>query len=142
MNNNLVDSKLESFLNLYWLRPENGLITTFKSLAFESFKFESPSLDLSCGDGMFMAIHLGGLFDSDFDYFKSTKANEFNHSNVIDIYDISLLFYPLLDRSGILCVRIFFDTLCKDLLPRLEGDRIRGDRRRAGDGHGGSDTRK
>ena len=36
---------------------------------------------------MFMAIHLGGLFDSDFDYFKSTKANEFNHSNVIDIYD-------------------------------------------------------
>ncbi len=87
MNNNSVDSKLESFLNLYWLRPENGLITTFKSLAFESFKFESPSLDLSCGDGMFMAIHLGGLFDSDFDYFKSTKANEFNHSNVIDIYD-------------------------------------------------------
>ena len=86
-NNNLLESKLESFLNLYWLRPENGLITTFKSQAFENFKFQSPSLDLSCGDGMFMAIHLGALFDFDFDYFKSTKANEFNHSNIIDIYD-------------------------------------------------------
>ena len=86
-NNDLLELKLESFLNLYWLRPENGLITTFKSLAFENFKFQSPSLDLSCGDGMFMAIHLGALFDFDFDYFKSTKANEFDHSNVIDIYD-------------------------------------------------------
>ena len=82
-----IELKLKSFLNLYWLRPENGLITTFKSSAFDDLKFESPSLDLSCGDGMFMAIHLGALFDFDFDYFKSTKANEFSHSNVIDIYD-------------------------------------------------------
>ena len=82
-----IELKLKSFLNLYWLRPENGLITTFKSRAFDDLKFESPSLDLSCGDGMFMAIHLGALFDFDFDYFKSTKANEFSHSDVIDIYD-------------------------------------------------------
>ena len=84
---NLLESKMKSFLNLYWLRPENGLITTFKSKALENLKIESPSLDLSCGDGTVMAIHLGAIFDSDFDFFKSTKAREFSHSNFIDIYD-------------------------------------------------------
>jgi len=61
--------KLKTFLNLYWLRPENGLITTFKSHAFNNFRFESTSLDLSCGDGLFMAIHLGAEFTENFDYF-------------------------------------------------------------------------
>ncbi len=82
-----LEIKLKNFLNLYWLRPENGLITPFKSKAFENVKFESPSLDLSCGDGLFMAIHLGANFDDDFDYFKSTKAAEFNHKKIVDIFD-------------------------------------------------------
>jgi SAM-dependent methyltransferase len=90
-----IDIKLKNYLNLYWLRPENGLIAPFKSRAFENLKIESPSLDLSCGDGMFMAIHLGAIFDFDFDYFKSTKASEFSHSNVIDIYDDSDTDYPV-----------------------------------------------
>ena len=85
-----LESKLRNFLNLYWLRPENGLINPFKSLAFENLKIESPSLDLSCGDGMFMAIHLGATFDTDFDYFKSTKASEFSHSSS----EISIPFMP------------------------------------------------
>ena len=79
--------KLKTFLNLYWLRPENGLITTFKSHAFNNFRFESPSLDLSCGDGLFMAIHLGAEFTENLDYFQSTRAKEFLHSKMIDIYD-------------------------------------------------------
>ena len=82
-----LEIKLKNFLNLYWLRPENGLITPFKSEAFADLKFESPSLDLSCGDGLFMAIHLGAVFDDDFDYFKSTKANEFTHTKFADIFD-------------------------------------------------------
>ena len=82
-----LEIKLKNFLNLYWLRPENGLITPFKSKAFENLKFESPSLDLSCGDGLFMAIHLGAIFDDDFDYFKSTKAKEFSHDKMVDIFD-------------------------------------------------------
>ena len=80
-------SKLENYLNLFWLRPENALFSAFKSKAYEQLKFESPSLDLSCGDGLFQAIHLGGTFENNFDYYESTKANDFNHKKFVDIYD-------------------------------------------------------
>lgn len=82
-----LDEKFKKLLKLYWLRPENALITTSKSETFKDFKFESPSLDLSCGDGLFMFLHLGGEFDDDFDYFQATRSNEFKHSKIIDIYD-------------------------------------------------------
>lgn len=81
------DSKLEKYLNLFWLRPENALFSTFKSKAYEQLKFESPSLDLSCGDGLFQAIHLGGTFENNFDYYESTNANNFSHEKFVDIYD-------------------------------------------------------
>lgn len=85
--NNSLEDKLRSFLQLYWLRPENGLLATFKSKAIEDFPIKSPSLDISCGDGLFMFLHLGGTFDFDFDYFKNTTAKQFHHSTFIDIYD-------------------------------------------------------
>ena len=53
----------------------------------DDVKFESPSLDLSCGDGMFMFTHLGGTFSENFDYFKSTQADKFSHDSFVDIYD-------------------------------------------------------
>jgi len=84
---NIIEKKLKNFLNLYWLRPENGLITTFKSMAFDDIQFTSPSLDISCGDGLFAFLHLGGEFENDIDYFKSTRAKDFKHSSFIDIYD-------------------------------------------------------
>lgn len=82
-----VETKLKKFLNLYWLRPENALITTFKSKAIEEFSVDSPSLDISCGDGLFMFLHLGGSFEPDFDYFKNTSSKNFSHEKFIDIYD-------------------------------------------------------
>ncbi len=83
-----IEVKLKKFLNLYWLRPENGLLTTFKSHAISSYDFEGPSMDLSCGDGLFMFLHLGGILDDEVDYFISTKAKDFSHSKeFIDIYD-------------------------------------------------------
>lgn len=82
-----LEDRLKNYLNLYWLRPENGLICAFKSKVFEDLKFESPSLDLSCGDGLFMAIHQGGVFKDDVDYFISTNASEFSHSKFVDIYN-------------------------------------------------------
>jgi SAM-dependent methyltransferase len=82
-----LERKLKQFLNLYWLRPENGLLTTFKSLAIDDHKFKKNSLDISCGDGLFLFLHLGGEISDDFDYFLSTKASSFDHSNFVDIYD-------------------------------------------------------
>lgn len=81
------EKKLKQFLDLYWLRPETGLLQVFKNKAFDSLKFESPSLDISCGDGLFMFIHLGGEIDESFDTFISTKAKDFKHGPEIDIYD-------------------------------------------------------
>ena len=82
-----LETKLKKYLQLYWLRPENGLLATFKSKAIENFPINSPSLDISCGDGLFMFLHLGGTFDFDFDYFKNTSAKQFSHEKFIDIYD-------------------------------------------------------
>jgi len=45
-------------------------------------------LDLSCGDGLLMFLHLGGVFDVDFDYFQSTAADKFKHSKFIGIYNV------------------------------------------------------
>jgi len=83
----LSDEKLKNFLNLLWLRPENALLGVFKSDAYSHIPFESPSLDISCGDGLFTFLHLGGELDPDFDYFQSTKSNNFTHSNFVDIYN-------------------------------------------------------
>ena len=43
------------FLNFYWLRPEKALLHTFRSEKYmKTFKyFKSPSLDVSCGDGVY-----------------------------------------------------------------------------------------
>lgn len=84
---NSIEFKLKQFLNLYWLRPENGLLTTFKSLAIEESSIQKSSLDISCGDGLFMFLHLQGQFSDEFDYFTSTNAADFKHSSFVDIYD-------------------------------------------------------
>ena len=77
---------LESFLSVYWLRPETALWRTIDVLAMDSFIFESPSLDLGCGDGVFSFIRAGGRFDFGFDVFQSVTALERYFENV-DIYD-------------------------------------------------------
>ena len=82
-----MESILRSFLKLYWLRPENGLICTFKSNVFRDVEFASPSLDISCGDGLFMFLHLGGEFEDEVDYFLKTDASKFSHDAFIDIYN-------------------------------------------------------
>lgn len=81
------EDNLRKYLNLLWLRPENALLTFLKSNAYADIKFNSPSLDISCGDGINMFLHLGGEFHEDFDYFRSTKAKEFKHDSFVDIYD-------------------------------------------------------
>ena len=78
---------LKQFLNLYWLRPEVGPECTFRSISLDGLNFESPSIDISCGDGQFTFIHLGGRFDHNFDNFSGTRAKDFSHSSFVDIHD-------------------------------------------------------
>jgi len=82
-----LEEKLLSFLNLYWLRPENGLLSTFQSKVFDDIQFVSPSIDISCGDGLFDFIHFGGRLDEQIDFFQKTKAEKFSHNSFVDIFD-------------------------------------------------------
>lgn len=82
-----LEDKLRRYLELYWLRPENGLLCAFKSRGFDDLPLHSPSLDICCGDGLFMFLHLGGRCGADFDYFVSTRADEFEHNRFVDIFD-------------------------------------------------------
>jgi SAM-dependent methyltransferase len=82
-----MEKRLKMFLDLFWLRPEKALIFTFRGKTFKENKILSPSLDISCGDGLFMFLQQGGTLDKKFDYFKSTNAKKFKHSSFIDIYN-------------------------------------------------------
>lgn len=57
------------------------------SNAFQDIEFNSPSLDISCADGLFTFVHFGGQLDFDFDYYKTTQAKNFKHNSFVDIYD-------------------------------------------------------
>ena len=50
------EDRLRRFLNVYWLRPENAFWTVLRSLAWARVRMASPSIDLSCGDGVFSFI--------------------------------------------------------------------------------------
>lgn len=63
---------LRRFLQTYWLRPENALWMTLRSLTLRQASFSAPSVDLSCGDGAFSFLHFGGRFCESFDVFSST----------------------------------------------------------------------
>ena len=63
---------LRNFMNAYWLRPETALWRSIDVEVMKNFEFESPSLDMGCGDGMFSFLRAGGSFDLNFDVFRST----------------------------------------------------------------------
>lgn len=84
---NPFEEKFKNYLKLFWLRPENAILLTFLSNAIKNFEFKSPSLDLSCGDGLFMFYHLGGRLSDDDDFFSQTKSENFTHKTFTDIFD-------------------------------------------------------
>ena len=81
------EKRLKDLLNMFWLRPENALMLVFKGKTIGELGMKSPSLEISCGDGMFTFMNLGGVFDSNFDYFQSTNAKNFRHDSFVDIYN-------------------------------------------------------
>ncbi len=78
------------FLNFYWLRPEKALLHTFRSEKYmKTFKyFKSPSLDVSCGDGVYSFFSHGGELSTECDQYQSLKKDRINNKNLsYDLYD-------------------------------------------------------
>jgi SAM-dependent methyltransferase len=63
--------RLRRFLCAYWLRPENAFWMALRSDALAAERFDSPSIDLACGDGVFSFLHAGGVFEDGFDVFQA-----------------------------------------------------------------------
>ncbi len=78
---------LRRFVQAYWLRPENALWMALRSEVLASVPFGPRSADLSCGDGVFMFLHLGGRFAADFDVFSSVASLDRVHADHADMFD-------------------------------------------------------
>jgi len=77
---------LDSFLNLYWLRPEVVVWRALDVLQMKSIKINSPSIDLGCGDGSFMFVHLGGKTNYNYDVYRTMSKTK-NFFEGTDIHD-------------------------------------------------------
>ena len=80
----------KNYLNYFWLRPENAILSCFRALDFRNIvkkyiKNNQKILDISCGDGVFTFIALGGKLDIFFDAFKSIKNKK--RTSKFDAYD-------------------------------------------------------
>jgi SAM-dependent methyltransferase len=78
---------LRRYLNVYWLRPENAFWTVLRSLAWQRVAMSCPSVDLSCGDGVFSFIHAGGAFAPSFDVFQAVGRLDEVTSENADMFD-------------------------------------------------------
>jgi SAM-dependent methyltransferase len=79
---------LKDFLNVYWLRPENALWRALNCKALAGLEIQNPSLNLSCGDGVFSFLLNGGNFSTDFDVFRGAGDLEAFYEDT-DIFDVS-----------------------------------------------------
>ena len=79
----------EQLLNVFWLRPETALWREIDIRAMQSFTFNSPSLDMGCGDGIFSFIRAGGGFNPEFDAFQAMSGLDrfFEKVDVFDAFD-------------------------------------------------------
>lgn len=82
-------SSLEALLDVFWLRPETALWRELDIRAMKSFDFNSHSLDIGCGDGLFSFIRAGGRFDPGFDAFRAMTGLDrfFDNVDVFDAFD-------------------------------------------------------
>ncbi len=78
---------LRRFVQAYWLRPENALWMTLRSEILSQCPLECPSIDLSCGDGVFSFLHCGGVFDPTFDVFTSIAELDRVGDEHADMFD-------------------------------------------------------
>lgn len=80
---------LRRFLSAYWLRPENAFWMTLRSMALSTTEWRGPSIDVSCGDGLFSFIHAGGELDPAFDVFASVASLDRVTHEHADMFDFA-----------------------------------------------------
>ena len=78
---------LRALLEAYWLRPENALWMFLRSVTLRRIEIQQRSLDVSCGDGVFMFLHLGGRFAPEFDVFSAVGALDQVRDEHADMFD-------------------------------------------------------
>lgn len=92
---------LRRFLEIYWLRPENAMWRAANCRAMDDLEFREPSLDISCGDGLFSFYLAGGRTNPAFDIFHATDNLEDFFDNA-DIYNATTDTYspPIVEQPG------------------------------------------
>ncbi len=87
-----VESLLKPALNLWWLRPENGLaLASYVHFGVDIAPEEHMrAADFACGDGITTFFKCGGRFGNDFDVFGKAVAEASQQkiiSQKIDVFD-------------------------------------------------------
>ena len=84
---------LSQFLNLFFLRPENAIMTYRRGVSIKDLNIDWNSgvnMDSSCGDGVFSYVVADGKFNEFFDTFLNIDENnidELSQNKDVDIYD-------------------------------------------------------
>ena len=80
--------KIETFLNMQWLRPENVILDAVAAkLIGDELLQEQNILEIGIGNGIFTYIVLGGQFNKSFDWFYNIDAEASGDDK--DIYDFN-----------------------------------------------------
>jgi hypothetical protein len=81
----------EEFLNFFWLRPENAVLLSLRADAlqstFEFFDEGERTVDISCGDGVFSFLAMGGELSSETDMFRSLNMESTFRESEHDHFD-------------------------------------------------------
>lgn len=82
---------LKTYLNYFWLRPENAILQVLRGEAYQStldlFGDGKGTIDIACGDGTFSFITLGGEFTEKTDTFQAINLDKKFRSGNYDTFD-------------------------------------------------------
>jgi Methyltransferase domain len=81
----------KEYLKFFWLRPENALLLALRADAlqktFKYFDQNKKSVDISCGDGVFSFIAMGGMLSESVDMFRSVNLSRTFRQGNYDAFD-------------------------------------------------------
>lgn len=81
------DYRIDDFLNMTWLRPENVVWDSMASflISNELLKDNKKILDIGIGNGYFSFMTMGGRFKKEYDWYYNVNTNGFTDNE--DIYN-------------------------------------------------------